>query len=258
MRKTWIILATIAAVTLVAYFSLPIRFFTEDVFPLTHKARVIAYDDLVDGGSSQVSFQMVDSSVIDFACTLGGGEDSPAWCGMLIDLRIRDAVVDDKNVELNRDWTFVDSVIFELESSGTSEVLAKIWTLDPQVTDTNVARSYRLLMKELPLTSGRQRISIPMEQFYTPEFWFKDNHVDTTLVDRHQEAVVRLEIAPGWNQPRGQKFALKIHRITAKGLSNATFGGVLFVMLILTIVAVGRRHSVSHQESSEKDGGDHA
>lgn len=241
MKKTWLILAIIAAAVLVAYFSLPIRFFNDGVFPLVLPKTVLAYDDKTDGGASEISFESGDSS-LDFSCTLGEGERG-GWCGLLFDLRLEN---EEEKVLVNRDWSFVDSVIFDLESSGTSEVLVKLWTLDPEVTDTNVARSYRLLMKEVPLTSGRQRISIPMVQFYTPQFWFSDNHADTSLVDRHQEAVVRLEIAPGWNQPRGKKFSLKIYSIKAKGLSNATFGGVLFIMLILTIVAVGRRHSLHH------------
>lgn len=239
MKKTWFILAVIAVSVLVAYFTLPIRFFTDSVFPLIEKKPVVAYDDKTDGGVSEVFFAQKDSS-LKFECALGDSEKG-GWCGLLFDLRLKG-----EEGLLNRDWSFVDSVIIDLDAHGTSEIIVKLWTLDPEVTDTNVARSYRLLMKEIPLVEGRQRISVPIEQFYTPQFWYSDNHVDTSLVDRHQDAVVRLEIAPGWNQKRGQKFSLAIYNVAAKGLSNAVFGGVLFIMLILTIVAVGRRHSIHH------------
>lgn len=240
MKKTWLILALIAAATLVVYFGTPIRFFTDGVVPLDNLKKVVAYDDKVDGGMSEISFAVQDS-VLNFSCTLGESEKG-GWCGLLFDLRRQE----DGGL-VSRDWNFVDTIVVDVDAKGTSEILVKIWTLDPEVTDTNVARSFRLLMKEFPLQDGRQRVSIPLEQFYTPDFWFNDNHVDTTLVDRHQEAVVRLEIAPGWNQPHGQQFSLKVYSIEAKGLSNKVFGGVLFVMLVLTIVAVGRRHSEHHE-----------
>lgn len=244
MKKTWYILATIAVATLVAYFALPIRFFVEPVFPLMENSTLEAYDDKYDGGKSEISFTLQDSSA-SFSCALGSAEEKGGWCGLLFDLRKKSGVE-----ILNRDWNFVDSVIFDVESGGTSEVLVKIWTYDADVTDTTVARSYRLLMKELPLKGGRERLAVPLEQFYTPDFWYSDNGVDTSMAERHQDEVVRLEIAPGWNQPRQKRWSLTIHEISAKGLSNKTFGAVLFVMLILTIVAVGRKHSFEQEDKS--------
>lgn len=257
MKKTWSILAVIAVATVVAYFALPIRFFVENIIPFENEIRPVAYDDESDGGTSKVTFDVSESGV-DFSCVLGSAEEKAGWCGLIFDLRNREG-----ELYYNRDWSFVDTVIFDVEASGTNEILVKLWAYDEDVTDTNVARTYRLLMKELPLTGGRQRVAIPLEQFYTPDFWYADNHVDTSLVERHQDEIVRLEIAPGWNQPRGQKFALKFYGIQAKGLSNATFGGVLFVMLILTIVAVGRKHAFEVEtrkksETNEKDGEAHA
>jgi hypothetical protein len=107
-------------------------------------------------------------------------------------------------------------------------------------------------MKELSLSGGRERISIPFEQFYTPDFWFDDEHVDRTLNRRHQETVARIEIAPGWNQPHGKNFSLKFYSITAKGVSNFAFGVVMFIMLGLMIVAIGRTHSF-HKDKLESD-----
>lgn len=245
MAKTYIILVAIAVAVVIVYLILPSRYFTDVVFPLDSDATVAAYDDTFDGGSSKMSFAQSDSS-LSFSCSLGGTVEQSAWCGFVVDLR-------KKNEKRYRDWTFVDSVIFDLDVKGTNEVLVKIWTYDPDVTDTLKARSFRLLMKELQLVEGRQRISVPMEHFYTPDFWFKDEHVDTALVDRHQEMVARLEFAPGWNQPRGRSFSIVVHEITAKGLSNFSFGVVMFIMLGLMIVAIGRTHSYNkdHEETTE-------
>ncbi len=244
MAKTYIILVAIAAVVLGVYIALPDRHFADNVFPLHDGASVFEYDDKSDGGSSEVTFALTDSSA-SFSCMLGADTAKSAWCGLLLDLS------QGEKAEY-RNWTFVDSLIFELESSGTDEILVKVWTFDPDVTDISKPRTFRLLMKEIPLTKGRQRIAFPFEQFYTPDFWYDDEHVDRTLNRRHQETVARVEIAPGWNQPRGKKFSLKFYSITAKGVSNFAFGAVMFIMLGLMIVAIGRTHSYNkeHEDKS--------
>ena len=244
MAKTYIIIVAIAAVILGVYFALPDRHFVDSVFPLHDGASVFEYDDKADGGSSEVTFALTDSSA-SFSCMLGADTAKSAWCGLLLDLS------QGEKAEY-RNWTFVDSPIFELESSGTDEILVKVWTFDPDVTDISKPRTFRLLMKEIPLTKGRQRIAFPFEQFYTPDFWYDDEHVDRTLNRRHQETVARVEIAPGWNHPRGKKFSLKIYSITAQGVSNFAFGVVMFLMLGLMIVAIGRTHSYNkeHEDKS--------
>ena len=243
MAKTYIILVTIAAVVLGVYFALPCRFFEDSVFPLHGNASVESYDDSYDGGLSKTKFAQADFS-ISFSCTLGGEENQSAWCGLVFDVR-------EQGDKRYRDWNFVDSVIFDVDAKGTDEILVKIWAYDPDVTDTLKARSFRLLLKELPLAEGRQRISVPMEQFYTPDFWYDDEYVNRELTDRHQETIARIEIAPGWNHPRHKEFSLVIYGITAKGLSNFSFGVVMFIMLGLMVVAIGRSHSnKEHEEKS--------
>lgn len=235
MRKTYAVLAVIAAVVLGVYFALPDREFIENVFPLGDNNAVVAYDDKTDGGLSEIEMIQNDSS-LSFSCELGTDTTRGAWCGLVFDL----SQGDKKNF---RNWTFVDSITFDVEAHGTREVLLKVWTFDPDVTDLNNPRSFRLLLKEVPLVEGRQRVVIPMEQFYTPDFWYTDGKVDPGMNRRHQETVARVEIAPGWNQKRGQKYSLVIHELSARGVSNVAFGIVLFIILGLTIVAIGRRNT---------------
>ena len=243
MRKTYAILALIGALVLVVYNLLPDSYFEETVFPLQEGVSVFGYDDVSDGGESVAHTDVADSS-LSFDCTLGSDTAKGAWCGILWN-------ADPDSAGEYRNWTFVDSMIFDIEAHGTREVLVKVWAFDPDVTDPSKAKTFRLLMKELPLKEGRQRIAVPFEQFYTPDFWYEDGKVDRKLNQRHQESVARVEIAPGWNQPRGQKFSLKIFRITAVGVSNVYFGIVLGVFLLLTIVAVGRSHHLKN-DAEEK------
>jgi len=235
MRKTYAILALIAVVVLGVYLAMPDRNFTESVFPLAETASVAPYDDKSDGGSSNIEFAVKDS-LLSFSCELGADTTRSAWCGFVFDLSQGDK-------KKYRNWTFVDSVVFDVEAHGTKEILVKVWTYDPDVTKLDDARTFKLLLKELPLKEGRQHVVIPMEQFYTPDFWYTDGNIDPSKNRRHQESVARVEIAPGWNQKRGQKFSVAFYNITAYGVSNFGFGIVLFVILGLTIVAIGRKHS---------------
>lgn len=243
MRKTYAILATIAAIVLIVYALLPDSNFVESVFPLEEGVTVIGYDDEVDGGSS-VAHTSVKDSVLEFDCVLGEDTTKSAWCGLLWN-------ADPDSAGNYRNWIFVDTLVLDVDVHGTNEVLLKIWAYDPDVTDIKKPKTFRLLMKEVAMKEGRQRIAIPMDHFYTPDFWFEEGHIDRTLNQRHQESVARVEIAPGWNQPRGQKFSIKFFAVKAVGVSNFYFGIVLGIFLLLTIVAVGRRHHLKNEEDEK-------
>lgn len=240
MKKTYTILAAIAAIVLIVYALLPDQKFEESVFPLEEDVTVFGYDDTVDGGES-VAHTDIGDSVLSFDCTLGADTTKSAWCGILWN-------ADPDSAMAYRNWTFVDSLILDVEAEGTHEILLKVWAFDPDVTDIRKPKTFRLLMKEVHLRAGRRRVAIPMAHFYIPNFWYDDNKVDKELNRRHQENIARVEIAPGWNQPRGKKFSLKIYSVKAVGISNLYFGIVMGVFLLLTIVAVGRRHHLKNDE----------
>ena len=246
MRKTYIILSAIAAVVLLAYLLLPKVSFEEKVFPLEEGVTLLAYDDQGDGGLSRIEFEK-KSDAIFFRCTLGEDTTLAAWCGLLWNF-------DPDSTKLYRNWSLVDSLIFDLEVQGTQEVLVKLWTYDPDITDIKKAKTFRLLMKELPLQKGHNRVAIPIDQLYTPDFWYEDVKTESGNKHTHLETSARLEIAPGWNQARGKTFSLKINSIKAIGISNFSFGIVLFIFVVLTIIAVGRRHQI--KDDTEKDDGE--
>jgi hypothetical protein len=240
MKKTYIILGSIAAVVLAVYLLLPDVLFEELVFPMDKGTTVLAYDDRADGGESTTTFKVTDSE-LSFECSLGADTSKFSWCGLLWNF-------DPDSLKEFRNWIFVDSLIFDLDVSGTREVLVKLWAYDPDVTDIRKPKTFRLLMKEMPLHDGHNRVSIPMEQLYTPEFWSEDIKTEVNLKQRHHETMARLEIAPGWNQARGTSFSLKIHSIKAVGVSNFNYGIVLAIFVVLTIIAVGWRHKVKSDE----------
>lgn len=243
MKKTYIFLAIAAIAVLAVYMLLPKREFREVMFPVTEGTSIDKYDDKSDGGSSEADLKLADSSV-SFSCTLGMDTAQPAWCGLLWNF-------DPENKKNYRNWTFVDTVFIDVESSGTDGIIVKVWTYDPDVTDVGNPATFKLLLKEVPLKSGENRVAVPMEHFYTPDFWYGTAGVDTKYNKRHQENVARVEIVPGWKHPRGKPFTVVVKNFTAVGVSNLYFGIVLAVFILLTIIAVGLRHKTGRNEDKE-------
>lgn len=234
MTKTYTVLAIVVAIILGVYFSLPDQRFFETVFPLGEEMRVDGYDDQYDGGRSQIEFQKNKES-LDFSCTLGPEDAKGGWCGVLFQL----GDVEKKDF---RKWNFVDTVYLDLDAHGTSEILLKIWTFDPDVTDLEKPNTFRLLLKEVSLKEGEQRVAIPMDDFYTPEFWFEEYGQESARNRRSLESAARLEITSGWKQPRGQKYSLKIRNISVTGVSNLYFGITMGLIILVVIAAIGLRH----------------
>ena len=241
MKKTYAVLAIAAIAILVIYFLLPDRNFSEVVFPVPEGATFDKYDDRSDGGLSEATLSVKDSSAF-FTCSLGADTTLPAWCGLLWNF-------DPEGKKNYRNWTFVDTIFLDIKAMGTTQLLLKVWAFDPDVTDPEKPQTFKLLMKEVPVKLGaRQRIAIPMEELYTPDFWYENAGVGREYNKRHQESVARVEIAPGWDQARGSSFSVNIYGIYASGVSNFYFGIVLFSFIALTIIAVGRRHKEHSDE----------
>ena len=244
MKKSYTILGIIAILVLVIYNALPEKRFAENVFPVGEGVKVSAYDDNSAGGTSVVQFGASDS-LATFQCALSAEEKKPAWYGLVFDF-------DPSGEKKFHNWTFVDTIHLEFDVSGTDEVNLKVWAFDPDVTQLERPETYRLLLKEIPVKPGHNKVDVPFEQFYIPDFWYSDLGVKRSLNRPHHESIARVEISAGWKQPRGKNFVVNVREISATGVSNAPSSIVIFIFLGLMIVAIGRRHPV--KESNEKNG----
>lgn len=233
MKRLSSILFALSVLAILVYWLVPERHFSEYIYPQNKEATLEVYDDRADGGMSSAKAVRVDSS-LQFSCTLHEGE-GPAWCGMLWNF------TPDSTGQYHN-WLLVDSVIFNIDVSGTDEFLLKIWTYDPDVTKIENKFSFRPLIKEVKVAEGAQRVAIPMEELYVPEYWFNDQKVDKSLELKHLEGVARLEITAGWNMKRGKLFSIKINSIEGKGVSSIALGLMIFFFLGVGIVFVGFRH----------------
>ncbi len=233
MAKRIAILSVAVVCIFIAYVLVPKREFSISIFPLRTNENVFAYDDLADGGSS-VSRMTVSDSALDFECTLGA-DASKAWCGIIWTFA--------ENTPTKKwryeNWSLVDSILLRVYSETASEIIVKVWTFDPDVTNRDSLHTFRQMLKEVPLKKGDNRISIAFDEFYVPDFWFAQTGAGKELVQRHKEHVARFEITPGWDAKRGVPMKFRIFSVSAKGTGTVELAIFLAVSVLIVVVALG-------------------
>ena len=134
MAKKLAILSVAIICAFVVFVLVPKREFSIPIFPQPSAELPIVYDDVSDGGSSAATVRRVDS-VLEFQCTLGKDTSKAAWCGLIWTL-------DSKN------WLLVDSIVMDVFSESASELVIKIWTFDPDVTQKDSLTTYHKITIE--------------------------------------------------------------------------------------------------------------
>jgi len=222
--------AILGLLGIVVYILLPERIRSESLVPASVKgAKFYMYDDSADGGGSRAYLSHSDTLVLfDFA--LGKNPGKSPYCGFGWDFSLK-----------KRNWSFMDSLILEIRASGMQQVIVKVMTFDPDYTREGENNTLRPLIKEIAVNGEWRRIAIPVEELYVPEYWYKDNGISTRYDSKHLEGVVRVEIAPGWEEARGKPLGLQIRSFQASGASNLYFGLLVGWLLLLLIAAIGVR-----------------
>lgn len=225
MAKKLAILSLAIICMFIAYVLIPKREFLVQVFPLSATEKLMAYDDLSDGGSSKAKMELSDS-VLDFRCTLGMDTSKGAWCGVIWQFNYEN-------------WSLVDSILLDVYSETETEIIAKVWTYDPDVTNKDSLTTFRQLLKEIPLKKGENHIAIPFQEFYVPDFWFQKNGVAKELMQRHKEHVSRFEVTPGWDVKRGEPMHFRFTKIAAKGTGSIELAIFLIACVVIVVIALG-------------------
>lgn len=233
MVKRVAILSIALVCMFVAYVFIPKREFSISIFPLRSNEILFAYDDKADGGAS-VSRMALSDSLLDFYCTLDRDTSKSAWCGLIWNLSA-------EGDEFGRyeNWSLVDSIVMDVFAERDAEIIAKVWTFDPDVTNRDSLRTFRQMLKEISLRKGENHIAVPFKDFYVPDFWFRENHADKDLVQRHKEHVARFEITPGWESVRGERLHFRFTRIEAKGIGSMEMAVFLACCVVILVVALG-------------------
>jgi hypothetical protein len=146
-----------------------------------------------------------------------------------------------------KNWNFMDSLVLNLQSSANfKELIVEMLVFDPDHTKPGNRNSMKPIMKELKLT-GKNRYSIAMEHFYTPDYWFEQQNAKNTHNAKRFSAVSNLELFSGWENPANTELELKIESICTERHSNTPF--VILVayigILIMAAISIRTKHTNS-------------
>jgi hypothetical protein len=141
----------------------------------------------------------------------------------------------------------MDYLILDLQSSADfKELIVSVQTYEPGHTKSDDRSSMKPVIKELKLI-GKNRYSIAMEHFYTPDYWFEQQGAKNTHNPKRFSAVTGLELFTGWKNPTNTELELKIKSVCTEGHSNTPF--VILVayigILIMAAISIRTKHTVS-------------
>jgi hypothetical protein len=141
-----------------------------------------------------------------------------------------------------RNWNLMDSLFIHLQSSANfEELIVQVLTYDLDHTDSKKRSTMKPLVKELKLTPEKKRYSIHMGSFYTPDYWFEQQHAKDNGNMKKFSSVTGLEMFSGWANKAGEPLELKVENICIEGQSNVSFVVLVCFVGILIIIAVAAR-----------------
>ncbi|MDR2582086.1 MAG: hypothetical protein LBC75_01230 [Fibromonadaceae bacterium] len=138
-------------------------------------------------------------------------------------------------------WNLMDFVTIDMQSSADfEELIVQILTIDPHTKETDRS-TMKPLIKELKLEQNKKRYPIPIEHFYTPDYWFEQQKVKETNNSKRFSAVAGMEIYSGWKNKIDKSLELKIEGICLEGVSNTRFVILVIYIGILIATAISVR-----------------
>lgn len=225
------ILAALAVAGVVVYVLWPTPLRTFSLWPRSFPPNVLVPFEKIDPGEhSQMSMQTTRDSLLQLDWVQDSIENLDHRVG------IRWELSNQNNEYLN--WMRFDSLHLEIRSKGAKEILLKILTHDPDFTTPTVADSWRVLTKEVMVDSTWTKLSIPIEYFYVPEWWYIKHRVPKDFSQKHFSAVHAFELGPNHTLVENKGF-LQVRSAHLSGSSNRPFAVLFFYLFIVLIVALG-------------------
>lgn len=224
--RTYLLLLVLASIGIALFRFAPPSRNSVTLSPSTkYSAQMESFSDSGVTGSSQIQI-VKKNNPIQANMVLIAPADQPSWAGF-------GWLLNDAN------WSFMDTLYLEVRGQGFSELELKILTFDPDHTKPENRSSYRQVIKEVAISSQMQKIAIPTEQFYIPDWWYSQEGVSKDLDSKHLEKVYRIDIQPSSKTPRNVPLLLEIQSVTITGTSSRNLAILLGYLFLLMIIALG-------------------
>jgi len=144
----------------------------------------------------------------------------------------------------SENWNLVDFLVIDMQSSADFEdLIVQILTID-FITNEKDRSTMKPLIKELKLNPDKKRYSIPMEQFYTPDYWFEQQKVSDNHKSKRFSSVAGMELFSGWKNKTDKPLELEIKGVCLEGVNNTRFVILVIYIVILITTAISVRTRV--------------
>jgi len=141
----------------------------------------------------------------------------------------------------SENWNLVDFLVIDMQSSADfEELIVQVLTMD-FITNEKDRSTMKPLIKELKLDPNKKRYSIPMTDFYTPDYWFEQQKVRETYKSKNFTSVTGMELYSGWKNKTDKPLELEIKGICLEGVNNTRFVLLVIYIVILITTAISVR-----------------
>lgn len=227
--KRYLIIAVLAILAIFVYSRIPPSRKSIAIWPANDLSHLKSFANTGDV-SSALTFGAIKDQ-LNIAILLNASDPTQAWASLQFDLKkIHGGVMN---------WLFMDSLIIELSTYDTPELMLKVLTWDPDVSQSEDPSTYRILIKELPLSKGLQHIAIPAEHLYVPDWWYTQRGVSKDLDSKHLEGVTHFEISTTEKTPLAKQVRIDIQQIRVEGPKRTNFVILLAFLFVLALAAIG-------------------
>lgn len=126
-----------------------------------------AFDDNSSGGDSKITQPVITDSSVMLVFQLRKKEFLWPYVGL------------GRTVNENgfKGYNPDDSLIMEMSSNRKGRILLKLSTFDPELTKPGKPLTYRILEKQVTVTSALRRIAIPLKEFNVADWWKQQNEI---------------------------------------------------------------------------------
>ena len=138
-------------------------------------------------------------------------------------------------------WNLMDFLVIDMQSSADfKELIVQILTIDSHTKEYDRS-TMKPLIKELKLEPNKKRYSIPMEHFYTPDYWYEQQKVKENHNAKRFSNVAGMDIYSGWKNKTNKPLELKIESVCLEGVNNTRFVILVIYICILIATAISVR-----------------
>ncbi len=160
-----ILIGTLAVSSILFFF----RVQKFSMFPFTEDFVAKGYEDHADKGNSEAELKTNPEQSLELTYTLGGKFEYP-YVGIALSK---------KNPKQYFDINDYSSVSLKIKAEHTKIIRINIKTYCEKFSNIENSNSYMSNVYELKYSPEEEEYEIPLKEFSTPDWWYRDNQIDS-------------------------------------------------------------------------------